>query len=428
MRIWVGAHADEGRWKWVSDGSLLVDDAGAPYTPYKSYEQANATCAAFHGRRSGGWLVQESCDAAHGFACEMPESSYDETVEIVSDDPEPRPIAPCSWMQEWCTNCRSWPGVWSQQATRQTWNYEDNIFAHGTRQLQSMKIGDYLTVLFVSLFIASCIVKEMKQILADQIVVRHLTLCCLSSVPQQDPVHVDSLQEEQDAFVFHDPAVLQSQLSQTGTPSSLQRLSLSQFLTTVFFWCLGTTRKLALVPCVALAMPVLMFAEGAFSLQVAMNGVALLFLLDIDDLIYAHLLSEETKNTVEDISSQVQVLATEKRMLLSIPRSYLLPAMVSCSTAVWSVGLKISGSGNFNSVALLLVAGGLIPMLAISPLAVAAHGFQRDQKKNSMLRVVSVALSALAGLAEVFLVSAIVLFNSADPRLSIQFLFQDRGY
>ena len=133
-----------------------------------------------------------------------------------------------------------------------------------------------------------------------------------------------------------------------------------------------------------------------------MNGVALLFLLDIDDLIYAHLLSEETKNTVEDISSQVQVLATEKRMLLSIPRSYLLPAMVSCSTAVWSVGLKISGSGNFNSVALLLVAGGLIPMLAISPLAVAAHGFQRDQKKNSMLRVVSVALSALAGLAEVF--------------------------
>ena len=385
IHLWLGAHVSGGArdqessaWTWAGDMTALSNDS----IPYKRQDrqEVDEGCGVFSGGRlSGGYVYQEACSTRHGYVCEMPfashdEISQDETVSV-SHDGSAHQIAPCSWMKEWCGQCNSrGDGVWQQWLTRQKWNYGNDVFDHGMRQLASMKIGDHLTVLLISVFISTSMVNEVKEIYMDRILVHHFTAT--------------------------------TQVSRFG------RLSLA------FLWFISTTRKCALVPCVGLSMPMLLFCEGAFSLQVAMNGVALLFLLQIDDLAYIHLLSDETKELVETIHVTVQVKAPEKRMLGVVAFAYLPAGVICCTSPVWSMRLMSSSAwpfDEFNSVAVALLLG-MLPLLAISPLFVVASGIQRNKPKDAATLLLSSLASMMLGFLELLLVSAVVLFNTTDLR------------
>jgi len=63
-------------------------------------------------------------------------------------------------------------------------------------------------------------------------------------------------------------------------------------------WCLSAVRQFGLLPALAAILPNLVLERGSNVLDICFNTLAVLFLLDADNLVFTQFLGEETRARV----------------------------------------------------------------------------------------------------------------------------------
>ena len=117
---------------------------------------------------------------------------------------------------------------------------------------------------------------------------------------------------------------------------------------------LGGIRRWTFLPTLTLAAPTLVLVKGGDALSVCFNTVAVLFLCEIDNLLYAILLPERERARVE-VEGRVELGEAEAAALM---RSKAVHVVVVAAAVPCAVAL--GGGGGDDSFDLVL----LIPLLA----------------------------------------------------------------
>jgi hypothetical protein len=73
-------------------------------------------------------------------------------------------------------------------------------------------------------------------------------------------------------------------------------------------------RRWLFLPCLVIVIPFLLVTTGTSSLQICFNTIAILFLADVDNLVYAFFLAERVRARLEDVG-RVQLTADDLRPL-----------------------------------------------------------------------------------------------------------------
>eukprot|EP01052_Picozoa_sp_SAG31_P008927 SAG31_NODE_459_length_15396_cov_5.092502_5_plen_489_part_00 len=84
-------------------------------------------------------------------------------------------------------------------------------------------------------------------------------------------------------------------------------------------WCIALSflqgmRRWLFLPCLVIVIPFLLVTTGTSSLQICFNTIAILFLADVDNLVYAFFLAERVRARLEDVG-RVQLTADDLRPL-----------------------------------------------------------------------------------------------------------------
>ena len=176
-------------------------------------------------------------------------------------------------------------GCWDPSNNGDAWlgdSFEEDV----TRAVDAMKTSDWLALLFASSIASLSLAGELREIKLCQI-------------------------------------------------SSRARKIGSQRLVRNSLWCLSAIRQFGLLPALAAILPNLVLERGSTALDICFNTLAVLFLLDADNLVFAQFLGETTRAQVA-AAGQIELSPGDTR-LVSVTRQVhatLIP--IAIIVAVWS--------------------------------------------------------------------------------------------
>jgi len=117
--------------------------------------------------------------------------------------------------------------------------------------------------------------------------------------------------------------------------------------------CLNFVRRWVFLPSLVTAVPTLVVLKGGDALNVCMNTVAVMFLTEVDEGLYAFGLSSAERSMVED-GGRTTVSCPEQKTLRSSKWTHALLIMVSILSPV-IIGPPSAGSGISESTSLLIL-------------------------------------------------------------------------
>ena len=98
-------------------------------------------------------------------------------------------------------------------------------------------------------------------------------------------------------------------------------------------WLVAKVRQYAVLPVLAICLPILLLFNGSDTLSICFNTLAVVFVLDVDDMVFSHWLPEGTCEFVERHGRQFLMLdQTDTRTVLWTRRVYALAVPSLC---VW---------------------------------------------------------------------------------------------
>ena len=112
---------------------------------------------------------------------------------------------------------------------------------------------------------------------------------------------------------------------------------------------LGGIRRWTFLPCLVMAAPFLVLYKGGDALSVCFNTVAVLFLCEIDNLLYAILLPERERARVE-VEGRVELGEAEAAALMRSKAVHVALVVVAVPCAV-----VLGGSGDLTSLLLAIL-------------------------------------------------------------------------
>ncbi len=241
----------------------------------------NSQCAA-------GWFCTPPTDTENPqrcARCQIPGQNATEFCNKPGNIDHPRCEVPLSGTVRDGRTAAWEGGCWDPSNNGDAWlgdSFEEDV----TKAVDAMKTSDWLALLFASSIASLSLAGELREI----------KLCQISGRARKAGSH------------------------------RLVRNSL---------WCLTAIRQFGLLPALAAILPNLVLERGSTSLDICFNTLAVLFLLDADNLVFAQFLGEETRATVA-AAGQIELSPGDVR-LVSVTRQVhaaLIP--VAIILAVWS--------------------------------------------------------------------------------------------
>ena len=131
-------------------------------------------------------------------------------------------------------------------------------------------------------------------------------------------------------------------------------------LTYFFLYTLVFLRQFVCLPLLLATIPLLVLTQGANAVGICMNTVAVLFLLDLDNLVYEYGINERTKTYLE-VNAHIQLEDADAESLSVAKSTYMV--LIPCTVLVAVVGGKSDVTVAPFICIIALMAGNLIERL-----------------------------------------------------------------
>ena len=131
-------------------------------------------------------------------------------------------------------------------------------------------------------------------------------------------------------------------------------------LTYFFLYTLVFLRQFVFLPLLLATIPLLVLTQGANAVGICMNTVAVLFLLDLDNLVYEYGINERTKTYLE-VNAHIQLEDADAESLSVAKSTYMV--LIPCTVLVAVVGGKSDVTVAPFICIIALMAGNLIERL-----------------------------------------------------------------
>jgi hypothetical protein len=146
-------------------------------------------------------------------------------------------------------------------------------------------------------------------------------------------------------------------------------------------WCLSAVRQFGLLPALAAILPNLVLERGSTALDICFNTMAVLFLLDADNLVFAQFLSEETRARMAT-EGEIELSPADVRLVSVTRQMHALLIPPAIIIAVWSA--PHLAKSNMQLAGIIPLAPFIIGFTAETWIRVTSHerGWQRETVKG----------------------------------------------